>query len=81
MSNNTTNRVAGAAKEIGGKIEKNVGKALGDRDLESKGAANEIAGNVEKNVAKAAEVVKGAGERIKGKASELVGKARQAINR
>lgn len=81
MTSNTTKRVAGAAKELGGKIQKNVGKALGDHEMEAKGAVKEVVGGAEQTTAKTAEAAKGVGEQVSGKAKELVGKAREAFNR
>jgi uncharacterized protein YjbJ (UPF0337 family) len=44
--------IKGAAKEAAGNIEKNVGRATGDSEMEAKGAAREGAGAVQKTVGK-----------------------------
>lgn len=41
-------QVKGRAKEIAGKVEKNVGHAIGNPKVEGKGLAKEIAGKVQK---------------------------------
>jgi uncharacterized protein YjbJ (UPF0337 family) len=43
-------QVNGRGKELAGKIEKNVGRAVGSTKTEAKGLAKEIAGKVQKNV-------------------------------
>ena len=67
-------RAAGATEELGGKIKKNVGHALGNNEMESKGAAKEIQGKARQEVAKA-------GERVKGAVEKLKGTVRQAVNK
>jgi uncharacterized protein YjbJ (UPF0337 family) len=42
-----SDRVKGAAKEAGGKIEKTAGKVLGDQKMESEGRAKEVEGKVQ----------------------------------
>jgi uncharacterized protein YjbJ (UPF0337 family) len=43
-------QVKGRAKEVAGKIEKNVGRAIGNPKVEAKGLVKEVAGKVQKNV-------------------------------
>ena len=43
-------QVNGRGKELAGKVEKNVGRAVGSPKTEAKGLAKEIAGKVQKNV-------------------------------
>ena len=43
-------QVKGRAKEVAGKIEKNVGRATGSAKTEAKGLAKEVAGKVQKTV-------------------------------
>ncbi len=43
-------QVNGRGKEVVGKIEKNVGRAVGSTKTEAKGLAKEIAGKVQKNL-------------------------------
>ena len=44
--------VAGAIKETGGKIRKEIGKITGDTESQARGTADEVSGNVQKNVGK-----------------------------
>ena len=67
-------RGSGTAREIGGKIQKGVGRAVGDTEMEAKGAGKEASGRVEKEAAKA-------GQRAKGKVDEVAGKVRQKLNK
>ncbi len=55
-------RVAGKAKEIGGKV-------TGDRDLESEGRTQNAAGKVENAIDDAGDKVKGAARALKDKVS------------
>jgi uncharacterized protein YjbJ (UPF0337 family) len=41
-------QVKGRVKEAAGKVEKNVGRALGNPKVEAKGLAKELAGKVQK---------------------------------
>lgn len=43
-------RIAGAAKKIGGSIKEGVGKVLGDKKTESEGAAKKAEGEVQNAV-------------------------------
>jgi uncharacterized protein YjbJ (UPF0337 family) len=43
-------QVNGRGKEVAGKIEKNVGRAIGSTKTQAKGLAKEITGKVQKNV-------------------------------
>ena len=43
-------RVAGAAKEAGGKIKEVAGKITGDRKMEAEGAAKKVEGKVQNAV-------------------------------
>jgi uncharacterized protein YjbJ (UPF0337 family) len=44
------NQVKGRAKEVAGKIEKNVGRAVGSARTEAKGLVKEVAGKIQKTV-------------------------------
>lgn len=46
----STNRVEGAAKNIGGKIQEGVGKLVGDSKLQAEGKANQVEGKVQNAV-------------------------------
>ncbi|HEX7465254.1 MAG TPA: CsbD family protein [Usitatibacter sp.] len=43
-------QVKGRAKEVAGKIEKNVGRAVGSTKTEAKGLVKEVAGKIQKAV-------------------------------
>lgn len=43
-------QVKGRAKEVAGKIEKNVGRAVGSSKTEAKGLVKEVAGKIQKTV-------------------------------
>jgi uncharacterized protein YjbJ (UPF0337 family) len=43
-------QVKGRAKEIAGKIEKRVGRAIGNPKVEGKGLVKEVAGKIQKTV-------------------------------
>jgi uncharacterized protein YjbJ (UPF0337 family) len=70
---NLKKRGAGAARELGGKIEKTVGKAVGSERLEAKGRSDELEGQAEQESAKRNERVKGAVEEVTGKIQKKVG--------
>ena len=52
------NRITGAAKEFGGKVQGAVGDVTGDRETQAKGAANEAKGNVENLYGQAKDAVR-----------------------
>ena len=60
------------AKDLGGKIEKTVGKIFGSKRLVAKGRSNELEGRAEVKSAKTR-------ERVKGKAEEAVGSVEAAV--
>ncbi|HEY8154014.1 MAG TPA: CsbD family protein [Myxococcota bacterium] len=70
---NASKRAAGTAKELTGKIEKNVGKLVGNERLEAKGRVRELGGRAQKETAKASERVKGAVEEVAGRVQSAVG--------
>ncbi len=57
-------RVAGAAKKVGGSIKEGVGKALGDKKIESEGKAKKAEGEVQNAVGGAKDAVR---ESVKGR--------------
>ena len=71
---NTSKRVKGAAKEIGGKIQKKTGQAVGSEHLENEGRAREAEGHAEKEAAKARERAKGKAEKIGGRVERGAGR-------
>jgi uncharacterized protein YjbJ (UPF0337 family) len=56
---NAKKRGAGATKEVGGRVKKNVGRLIGSERMEAEGRAQELAGRDQKESAKRAERVKG----------------------
>ena len=70
---NVTKRTKGAAKELGGKIVKKVGQAVGSDRLEAEGRASELEGRDEKESAKARERIKGAVEETAGEIQRRAG--------
>jgi len=68
------NRITGAARELGGKVQGAVGDVTGDRETQAKGTANEAKGTVENLYGQAKDAVRD----VAGQASDL---ADQAINR
>jgi len=53
-----TDQVAGAAKQAAGAVKETVGKALGDKKLETKGKIEKIAGKVRSAVGDAKDALK-----------------------
>ena len=70
---NAANRGEGKAEEIGGAIKKNVGKLIGNEQMQAEGAATELKGEARQEAAKGAERVKGAVEEVKGAVKNRVG--------
>ena len=69
---NASNRGEGAATELGGVIKKNVGKVIGNEQMEAEGKAKELQGQAQQEAAKAA-------ERGKGKVEEVVGAVKNRV--
>lgn len=51
-------QVKGKAKEVGGKIQKNVGDAVGSSEQEAKGLKNQAEGNIQQKAGDVKETVK-----------------------
>jgi uncharacterized protein YjbJ (UPF0337 family) len=51
-------QVKGASKEVAGKVQKNVGEAVGSTEHQAKGLAKEAEGKVQKNVGDAKEIIR-----------------------
>jgi uncharacterized protein YjbJ (UPF0337 family) len=67
-------RFKGKVEEVGGAIQKMVGKAIGNQNLQARGEAKEHVGVARQKVAKDGERTKGkASERLKGAGQELKG--------
>jgi uncharacterized protein YjbJ (UPF0337 family) len=50
MDSSTSDKVKGTAREVGGKIKEETGKAIGNPDLEDRGTAEKVGGKAEKKV-------------------------------
>ncbi len=50
--------IAGAVKEVGGKVRSTVGHATGDKEGEARGKVDEAAGNIQKNYGKVKDKIK-----------------------
>ena len=69
---NQSKRGEGAAEEIGGKIKKNIGKVIGNEQMEAEGLVKEKKGEAKQEAAKSA-------ERTKGKVEEIVGAVKNRV--
>jgi uncharacterized protein YjbJ (UPF0337 family) len=69
---NASKRGEGAAEEIGGKIKKNIGKIIGNEQMEAEGKVKEEKGDAKQEAAKTA-------ERTKGKVEEIVGAVKNRV--
>jgi uncharacterized protein YjbJ (UPF0337 family) len=67
-----TERIAGAAQKVSGKIKKRVGQALGNERMEAEGRAKELKGTAREETSKL-------GERAKGKIEEVTGQLKNRI--
>jgi len=56
-------QVKGKAKDIGGKIQEEVGKVIGSSEQQAKGLAKQSEGKVQENYGDAKEIVKDKGNR------------------
>ncbi|PZQ97747.1 MAG: CsbD family protein [Cereibacter sphaeroides] len=52
-------RIAGAAKTVGGKVKEAVGKVTGDQKLQAEGKADQVAGKVQNAYGGAKDALKG----------------------
>ena len=70
---NDRNKSEGLAEELGGKIKKNVGKLVGNEQMEAEGAVKETKGEARQEAAKGAERIEGKVEELKGAVKNRVG--------
>ncbi len=56
-------QVKGKAKDIGGKIQEEVGKAIGSSEQQAKGLSKQVEGKVQEKYGDAKEIVKDQGNR------------------
>jgi uncharacterized protein YjbJ (UPF0337 family) len=73
MKDSQTHRNEGAAKELGGKVKKTVGKVIGDEEMEARGTLKEAEGVAQKEAGKAAEHTKGVVQELHGAVKNRVG--------
>jgi uncharacterized protein YjbJ (UPF0337 family) len=80
---NTAKRGKGAAKQLGGKAERKVGRLVGSERMQARGLARELKGAAEKEGAKARERFAGRIEEARGslerKVAPLAEKAVKAV--
>jgi uncharacterized protein YjbJ (UPF0337 family) len=69
---NQSKRAEGAAEELGGKIKKNIGKVIGNAQMEAEGIVKEQKGEAKQEAAKTS-------ERTKGKIEEIVGTVKNRV--
>jgi uncharacterized protein YjbJ (UPF0337 family) len=67
------NRTEGVAEQIGGKVKKGIGRAIGNEQMEAEGRAKELKGEAREETAKASERGKGAVEEAVGAVKKNVG--------
>lgn len=70
---NQANRSEGVAEQIGGKIKKGIGRAIGNEQMEAEGKAKELKGEAREESAKAAERGKGKVEEVTGAIKNRIG--------
>jgi uncharacterized protein YjbJ (UPF0337 family) len=70
-----TRRAEGAVEELGGKIQRAVGKMIGNKQMEAEGNAHVLEGEAKQEAAKTAERAKGIGEQAIGSIKGHVGSA------
>ena len=56
-------QVKGKAKDIGGKIQESVGKAVGSSEQQAKGLSKQVEGKAQEKVGDAKEIIKDRGNR------------------
>ncbi|WP_320199088.1 CsbD family protein [Agrobacterium sp. rho-13.3] len=60
----TSDKIAGKANEVAGKVKQGVGSATGNDRLQAEGAAQEVKGKVQTATGKAKDAVKGTVDRL-----------------
>ncbi|MCJ2006337.1 CsbD family protein [Methylobacterium sp. J-092] len=73
------NRITGAAKEFGGKVQGAVGDVTGDHETKAKGAANEAKGNVENLYGQAKDAVRDVADQASDLAQGALKQGRDAL--
>lgn len=73
--NNTNRHLDGVKDQVVGAVKKNVGKAIGNEQMEVEGAAREVVGDAKVETARTVERAKGAVEEVTGNIKQRVGEA------
>jgi len=60
----TTDKIKGAANQVGGKIKEGVGKAIGNEQMQAEGNVQQIKGKAQQKVGEAKDAVKGAANSV-----------------
>ncbi|MCJ2137312.1 CsbD family protein [Methylobacterium sp. J-026] len=71
------NRITGASKELGGKVQGKVGAAIGDRETQGKGKMTELKGSTENLVGQAKDAVRDVADQANDLAGEAIKKGRE----
>lgn len=74
-----TNRITGAAKELGGKVQGTLGDITGSKQDSVEGRAREAAGKAENLYGQAKDTMRDAAEQVADTARELGGKIRETV--
>lgn len=74
-----TNRITGAAKELGGKVQGTLGDITGSKQHSVEGRAREAAGKAENLYGQAKDSVRDAAEQVADAARDLGGKIRETV--
>ncbi|WP_317200965.1 CsbD family protein [Janthinobacterium sp.] len=64
------NQIKGEAKDVGGKIQEEVGKLVGSSEQQAKGLANQLEGKVQKQVGNLQEAVSDANKQAEKDANK-----------
>jgi len=60
----TTDKVKGAANQVGGKIKESVGKAIGNEQMQAEGNVQQIKGKAQQTLGDAKDAVKHAANKV-----------------
>jgi uncharacterized protein YjbJ (UPF0337 family) len=66
----TTDKIKGAANQVGGKIKEEVGEVIGNKQMEAEGMAQKAKGEAQRKVGEVKSTVKDAAGKIADKANE-----------
>jgi uncharacterized protein YjbJ (UPF0337 family) len=60
----TTDKVKGAANQVGGKIKESVGKAIGNEQMQAEGNVQQIKGKAQQTLGEAKDAVKSTANKV-----------------